>query len=249
MGQCRFCHKSSRDHPHRQMKPLRYFGATVVISLITLFFAAICTTVFAGPHTGDNLSVIIVLIFGILSSAIFRFLQTLRAKRWVKDYKVCQQRGDISRVELAQNSHNSSIPTPPVWQCERYSHRVMQRTFITDHTRWYPVYSGEPITKTSEVYVHNSRWGARCITIDAQPLIRCGRCRSKPPRGELSTAPRHHYTYARQLRIDSLACLGAPIWGLLWYSVDPSFPDFLGATCVATPLVLWWQSWKGSDPT
>ncbi|WP_156960514.1 hypothetical protein [Amycolatopsis taiwanensis] len=127
---------------------------------------------------------------------------------------------------------------------------------------WIPVFfEPELVTLPSPATarLHGKRLAA--VEIDGVRLYPSGRLRTTQPlgrRGDNPALPDEHAParartaarWPRQLRVDSVLLVTAPIVGLFWVFLDDSGVfGWLGATAVTASVALWWAAIRGSDPS
>jgi hypothetical protein len=124
--------------------------------------------------------------------------------------------------------------------------------------RWLPVYWSPELAGLApgtllEVRGDPVRGRLVLPVIGGAELWPSGRLRKAPPRGDREVAdpvPETAATgWARQLRVDAVPLVAAPVLGLLWSYVDGSgVGGFLVATAVVAGVLFWLPQLLGSDP-
>lgn len=124
--------------------------------------------------------------------------------------------------------------------------------------RWLPVYWAPELATLSPgttIEVRGDPVRGRLVlpVVDGAELWPSGRLRARPPRGDRQvTGPAAETTgvgWLRQLRVDSLPLVAAPVLGLLWSYIDGSgVGGFVVATLVLAGVLLWSTELLGSDP-
>ncbi|GGM41958.1 hypothetical protein GCM10012275_11150 [Longimycelium tulufanense] len=146
---------------------------------------------------------------------------------------------------------------------------LLARTWLEtedEPRRWIPV-AFDPvlvvIPSPTEVLLHGDPLRDRTVAarVGAAWLPPSGRVATHEPGGRVIDFPtRPDETAAvraavtgrplRQLRMDAVLVVPAPVVGLLWAYLDGGgFPVWVAATAVAAALGLWWAAFRGSDPS
>lgn len=124
--------------------------------------------------------------------------------------------------------------------------------------RWLPVFWTPELTGLapgSRIEVRGDPATDRLVlpVVGGAEVWPSGRVREKPPRGE-QRAPRTSTAGApsgllRQVRVDAVGAVAAPLLGLVWAYVDGSgLAGFAGATALSAVVLFWLFQRLGSDP-
>lgn len=149
----------------------------------------------------------------------------------------------------------------------RQQHRLTSRSWIEIHEEpgplWIPVFFDPALitmpTPTTAT-VHDA--GRRSVVVwDGRRLLPAGRARRSEPVGRLidnpsrpdPDGPVRARIAARPMRrvvLDAQFAVAAPFAGALWvYVAGGGLPAFVGATCVAAVVAVWFAAVRGSDPS